>query len=229
MNIENLLKLLNDNNLQKLKHELEMELLKSNTTKAKFNIIKSVETYLRKTDKTRPVLKTVMEQPNGTVAILDGFTGAIYNSKITIDTLKSQLPTTDAANSINLQNILNANNLNNAKEYIPSKEEEVLLTHLKQYKSICKAAAIDKKDMTAIKLFNRYFDIDVLIKGLSICGKLEDLEFLTTDKITEPLFITNKQEQITGIILPLRPTSVIVAITEQITSETLGKLKESMQ
>jgi len=218
--ITKLLNLLNENKLEELKKELTQHLL-SKSDKPKADLLKAVKNFLAYSLKlngdSRPTLSTVQHK-NDKQFILSGYSAFLFENYIKeLD----ELPNTDAETSLNIYQIIN----NNAEYNQISEDDALIFKNIKKYIAYFKSQEnYDKKANKQFVYFNnKTFDAKLIAQANEImANNLDNLE-ITNNEFFRPTQIKNNE--ILGIILPIRATEEISNNTKELTNKFLNELK----
>lgn len=218
--ITKLLNLLNENKLEELKKELTQHLL-SKSDKPKADLLKAVKNFLAYSLKlngdSRPTLSTVQHK-NDKQFILSGYSAFLFENYIKE---LEELPSTDAETSLNIYQIID----NNAQYTQISEDDALILKNIKKYIAYYKSQEnYDKKANKQLVCFNnKTFDAKLIAQANEImANNLDNLE-ITNNEFFRPTQIKNNE--ILGIILPIRATEEITNNTKELTNKFLNELK----
>lgn len=196
LQIEKALNMLKEQKLEDLRLYLQGLYFKSEDNN-KVKLFETVKKYLKNTDNTRPILKTIQ---NSKVLncqfICDGYTAYIFRNHIKeLDELPNS---TDGC--IAIEQIIRQNQLYSTLK----KDEEILLKNISKYIKWFKTLDIYNKDTKVVIYFrDRVFNANYFNELVKITG----LKSLTIQDLDNPLRHNALQfdnDEIYGLILPLR-------------------------
>lgn len=195
MNIEKALTLLNNNQLEELKHYLTLELL-ATKNKKQANIVKTIEKYIKNIDEHRPTFKAIQHDETNHQYIIDGYTAYYFNEyNKDLDILPQ-----------NNDKLLDIHNIIKLKgdyqELTPN--DTLTLNNIKNYIKYYKAETKDKN--VVVPFGNRYINANYLKTLLDIFATTDNITYITPPEKHNPVYLTNGK--ITAIILPLRVTEM---------------------
>lgn len=197
--MKKLLELLNNNKLDELRIELTKRLLTQNHKSP--NLIKSIQSYFKKTPKERPILSTIQHDTNNNQFICDGF--SLYYFKQHHDELDALPQSTQDTGSINPKSIIDT--INPTQPITDDIYHSI--TNIKNYINFAKSQpTYNKKELLTMTLGNSVSFQTYILEQLHDILKATDTLYpnLLAELTPNGLKITNDALKI--LILPVRTT-----------------------